>query len=180
MDKSIIQVDYKNKSFSRYATLILDKFFDFHYSNYDLMHWHINGNSTVINVTGRIIDLNEYGEDWTTSKPILAVVKGFHESMAPEELVCSEEMLEDLENWVEQGIIRAFNSKKIQKRFNNSHYKDKSFTIASSRTNAGLVEDELRIVWTNDKTITPAAIRERQLIVQGRAGIRYIKKKRKP
>jgi len=158
--------EYQAKAFKGIAGKIWTKFFELADPSCDLMHWVVDGFSSTIRVTGRRIDENEYGPEWHPSQPVVVIVDGFLESMAPGESVPNPQMLEEFTEWVESGIMDAFVMKRIEKKFTDLEFASDGFAIVSSPTDAGLAEDELKLLWTSDKRITPAAIKTRQTAAQ--------------
>lgn len=57
--------------------------------------------------------------------------------------------------WVEQGLMEAFHSKRIQNKFNKFNPDDKSFAIVSTQEmDVPLVNDELNLLWNNKPSFT--------------------------
>lgn len=168
--------EYLAKSFKTVAGKIWTRFFDVADVSCDLMHWMVDGFSSTIRVTGRRIDENEYSPEWETSRPIVAIVDGFLDSMEAGETVPNPNLLEDFGEWVEEGIMDAFAMKRIEKRFADLQFAKNGFVIVTSPTDAGLAEDELKVLWANDKKMTPGAIKARQKAAQ--QGKRHAVKKK--
>lgn len=158
--------EYQGKSFKTVALKIWTRFFDIADASCNLMHWMVDGFSSTVRVTGRRIDENEYSPEWETPQPIIAIVDGFLESMEAGETVPNPSLLEDFRVWVEQGIMEAFTMKRIEKKFSDLHFAKDGFVIVTSTTDAGLAEDELKLLWASDKKVTPASIKARQKAAQ--------------
>ena len=152
-------------------------FKDFDLAN-DLAHWFIDGLSSSVRVTARQIDLNEYAPEWKTSTTVIMGVEGFFETLPEGKVVPTKKMILEFTQWVENGILESFNSKRIENKFEKLGLMDKPFTVVTSRTDAGLAEDELTILWTNDKkNATPSKINARQIAAQRGKRARVKKKK---
>lgn len=158
--------EFNSKSFKTIAVKIWSEFFKVADKSTDLMHWMVDGFSSTVRVTGRVIDINEYSPEWETSQPIVAIVDGFLESMEEGETVPNPTLLGEYRGWVEDGIMEAFESKRIEKKFGDMGLSADGFVIVTSPTDAGLAEDELKVLWASDKKLTPASIKSRQKAAQ--------------
>jgi hypothetical protein len=170
--------EYQAKLFKSVAGRIWTRFFDVADSSCDLVHWMVDGYSSTVRVTGRRIDENECSPEWETSQPIVAIVDGFLESMEAGEAVPNPTLLAEFREWVENGIMEAFATKRIEKKFADMELSKDGFVIVTSPTDAGLAEDELKVLWASDKKMTPAAIRARQKAAQKRKRHAVRKKKK--
>lgn len=170
--------EYRSKPFKTVAGKIWAKFFELADPSYDLMHWMIDGFSSTVRVTGRRIDENEYGREWKTSQPVIVLVDGFLESMEADNPVPNPTMLEEFREWVENGILEAFAMKRVEEKFCALGFPKEGFAIVTSPTDAGLAEDELKVLWTSNKKVTPVAIKTRQKTA--RKGKRAAVKKIRP
>jgi hypothetical protein len=169
--------DFNAKSFKPIAAKIWTAFFDLAASPTDLMHWTVDGFSSTVRVSGRIMDVNEYSPEWKTTQPIVAIVDGLLESMGPGETVPSLALRNEFREWVENGIMEAFASAPIKGKFFELGLSKGEFVIVTSPTDAGLAEDELKVLWASDKNITPDSIRIRQKEAQ-REKRRAVRKKK--
>lgn len=170
--------DFNAKSFKPIAAKIWSTFFDVASSPIDLMHWMVDGFSSTVRISGRVMDVNEYSSEWETTQPIVAIVDGLLESMGPGETVPNLALRNEFREWVENGIMEAFASQRIKKKFFDSGLSKGEFVIVTSPSDAGLAEDELKVLWASAKNITPASIRSRQKEAQ-KGKIRAVRKKKK-
>ncbi len=170
--------EFPNKSFKSIAGKMWDKFFELAIPNHDIAHWNVDGYSSTVRLTGREINSNEYSPDWNVTPPIIVIVDGFFESMSPDETVPNAEMLGKFTQWVEAGIVDSFGLKRIEMKYEKGAFDSKSFGIVSSPTDAGLADDELELIWSNDKHLSSSKIRSRQLAAQKGRKFTAGKKKR--
>jgi len=172
------QAIYLSKPLKFMASAAWNEFFRVSPEETDLAHWMIQADSATVRLTPRNTCVDERSEDWEPPEPIHIRVSGVIELLnAAESSSAREEVRYGFREWAIAGILSAFKSKRIAKQFGQSRFGSRGFAIVSSPTDAGLGEDDLSVVWTNDEDFTVARIKARQK--KAHSGTRNCSVKRK-
>lgn len=165
---------YGSKNFKSVAAKAWDVFFEIFKEDYNVAHWHIDGFSSTIGLTGRNVDIDESGPSWSISSPIFICVDGFE----PDEIVPNKIMLEEFQKWAVLGILDAFQFKRILGKYKKHGLNNTDFSILASKTDEGIAFDDFAVIWSNKDRITPSKIRARQLKSKKITKRRVIKKRK--
>src|SRR5690606_168009 len=145
------------------------KFFSTAPPHADLAHWTIHADSGVVRLSTRQTDVDESGPDWDPLPPISMVVDGIVEKLnsADSPQSCLE-LQEHFREWAETGILKAFHSATVRRKFDGFLSPPRSFAIVSAPLDLGLASDQLSLLWSNDSQLTTTAIQRRQQAAQSR------------
>ena len=159
-------VSYPGDRFKQPAITAWDEFFKIADNRVDIAHWYISDGGAV-RLSARISSIGESGPDRVTLDRIYVEVKGLFDILDPRFKSESEysKTVRDYRQWVEEGIVQAFESPRIKKKlqkFIDGKTGNKDFAVVTADMDWGLINDELTLLWTNNKKFTIAVIKERQ------------------
>ncbi len=177
--------EFPKKPFRPLATKAWNEFFRIVTADTDIAHWNVHADSGVVQLSARQTTVDEEGPEWEPPPPIAVVVDGIVERLTEvPQRHTDEELHEHFSKWAERGILEAFRSATISKKFERFNPEGNSFAIVSAPLDLGLAEDDLSLLWSNDKKLTVATIKRRQRDAQKRTKkhgprVKAVKKKKR-
>jgi len=155
---------YPNKPFKALAAKAWNEFFAIADETCDVAHWRISAHSATVRLSPRTSSIDESDPDLVSTERIHILVEGIIEvfKTLPDGDPRLDKAIASFRAWAEKGILDAFESARIAKKFERFNPDEKNFAVVSADTDWGLHEDELSLLWTNNARFTVARIKSRQ------------------
>lgn len=142
-----------------------NEFFNIAKNGNDLAHWVILPWHEVVYLSSLSSVTDHSDPDLEIPDRIKIEIRGVWKLVKANSESLTDLLFADVRHWVDNGIVEAFRTPGIAKRF--KRFGAKSFAIASSACDDyGIGKDAMSILWSNDKALTVENIRARQRSAQ--------------
>lgn len=158
------QGSYPNKPFKQQAKKLWDEFFKVADDTVDIAHSRIGPDSATVRLSARNSRVDESDPDLAPLEPSIVLIGGIINLLneCGSDVPAQKEISSEFRAWAEEGLLEAFQSSQIKKKFEKFNPDGKPFAIVTAETDCGLQEDELTVIWKNRRTFTVALIKSRQ------------------
>ena len=169
--------EYPARSFKPIAANAWGNFFDIADADCDLAHWMIEADSGTVRLTARNSEQDEEDPAWSPPAPIVMLVDGIVEAFSSNTFPSSDALRQDFINWVCRGVLDAFESARMARKYANSRVNAECFGIVASPTDRGLSVDALKLLWSQNDCLTVQDVKARQRRARSRGTKKAVKKK---
>jgi hypothetical protein len=145
----------------------------------DLAYWTIEPHAASVRLSARNTLVNDAGAEYEPSTPVIVLVDGIIEARRASDKSLHPKLNSDFREWVTRGILEAFASAGVAKKYSNFLPKKGSFAIVTSPAEEALTDSDLTLIWSSSKRFSLSTIATRQVAAKKKTKkARAVKKKR--